>query len=115
MTLLGILMTMSDHNLFSIDNAFEQFLPAQLSDRPASDTSSPSSSTFHRYHIETQPTSDIVPYPSRFRVKVKKHALIGMLLKELFEYKGNFQVALSRPCVYGVFRSEERRVGKEFR
>jgi glutamate synthase-like protein len=101
--LLGILITMSDQILFSIDEAFEQLPPAQLADRPASDTSSPSSSTFHRYHIETRSTPDIVPYPSRFRVKVKKHGLIGMLLKELFEYKGNFQVALSRPCVYGVF------------
>jgi len=96
-------MTMSDKNLFSIDDAFEQLPHTQLPDRPASETSSPSTSTFHRYHIETQTTSDIAPYPSRFRVKVKKHALIGMLLKELFEYKGNFQVALSRPCVYGVF------------
>ncbi len=96
-------MTMSDQILFSIDEAFEELSPAQLPDRHASDTSSPSSSTFHRYQIETQTTPDIVPYPSRFRVKVKKHGLIGLLLKELFEYKGNFQVALSRPCVYGVF------------
>src|SRR6266700_3422695 len=105
MTLLGILMMMSDQILFSIDETFKQLPPAQLPDRSASDTSSPSSSTFHRYHIETQTTSDIVPYPSRFRVKVKKHGLIGLLMKELFEYKGNFQVALSRPCVYGVFSS----------
>src|SRR5437660_10751109 len=105
MTLLGILMTMSDQILFSIDEALEQLSPAQLPDRPASDISSPSSRTFHRYHIETQTTSDIVPYPSRFRVKVKKHGLIGLLLKELFEYRRNFQVALSRPCVYGVFSS----------
>ncbi len=105
MTLLGILMTMSDQILFSIDEAFEELPPAQLPDRLASDTSSPSSSTFHRYHIETQMTPDIVPYPSRFRVKVKKHGLIGLLLKELFEYKGNLPVALSRPCVYGVFSS----------
>src|SRR6266480_2325435 len=105
MTLLGISMTMSDQILSSIEEPFEQLSPAQLPDRPASDTNSPSSSTFQRYHIETQTTSDIVPYPSRFRVKVKKHGLIGMLLKELFVYKGNFQVALSRPCVYGVFPS----------
>src|SRR6266581_5715739 len=103
MTLLGILMMMSDQILFSIDETFKQLPPAQLPDRSASDTSSPSSSTFHRYHIETQTTSDIVPYPSRFRVKVKKHGLIGLLLKELFEYKGNLPVTLSRPCVYGVF------------
>jgi Conserved region in glutamate synthase len=103
MTLLRILMMMSDQILFSIDETLEQPSPAQVHDRPASDTHSPSSSAFRRYHIETQTTPDIVPYPSRFRVKVKKHGLVGLLLKELFEYKGNFQVALSRPCVYGVF------------
>jgi hypothetical protein len=90
MTLLRILMMMSDQILFSIDETIEHPSPTQVPDKPASDTNSPSSSTFHRYHIETQTVSDIVPYPSRFRVKVKKHGLIGMLLKELFEYKGNF-------------------------
>lgn len=94
---------MSDQVLFSIDDAFEQLPPARLPDRSASGTSTPSSSTFQRYHIETRSTPDIVPFPSRFRVKVKKHGLIGMLIRELFEYKGNFQVALSRPCLYGVF------------
>jgi len=96
-------MTMSDQVLYSIDDAFEQIPPAQSSDQLTSEISSPSSGTFHRYHIETRTTPNIAPFPSRFRVKVKKHGLIGMLLKELIEYKGNFQVALSRPCVYGVF------------
>ncbi len=94
---------MSDQVLYSIDDAFEQIPPAQSSDQLTSEISSPSSGTFHRYHIETRTTPNIAPFPSRFRVKVKKHGLIGMLLKELIEYKGNFQVALSRPCVYGVF------------
>ncbi len=94
---------MSDQVLFSIDDAFEQLPPAQSPDEPASEISSPSSSTFRRYRIETRPTPDIVPFPSRFRVKVKKHGLIGLLLRELIEYKGNFQVAMSRPCLYGVF------------
>ncbi|HEX2243246.1 MAG TPA: hypothetical protein VHK27_08360, partial [Gammaproteobacteria bacterium] len=57
----------------------------------------------YRYHIVTQTTPDVVPSPSRFRVKVKKHHLIALVLKELLEFKGNFRVALSRPCVYGVF------------
>jgi hypothetical protein len=59
-------------------------------------------STYHRYHIETELAEDIVPLPSRFRVKVKKHRLIGMVLKEFFTL-GDLPVALSRPCVYGVF------------
>jgi len=96
-------MTMSDQVLFSIDDAFEQLSPNQSPEQPALEASTPSSSTFHRYHIETQTTPDIAPFPSKFRVRVKKHGLIGMLLKELVEYRGNFQVALSRPCVYGVF------------
>src|SRR6266480_4889523 len=103
MRLQGGLITMSDQVLFSIDDAFEQLPHDRLPDRSASGTSTPSSSTLHRYHIETRPTPDIVPFPSRFRVKVKKHGLIGLLLRELIEYKGNFQVAMSRPCLYGVF------------
>ncbi len=94
---------MSDQVLYSIDDAFEQLPHTQSPGQPASETSPQSSGTFHRYHIETRTAPDIVPFPSRFRVRVKKHGLVGMLLKELVEYKGNFQVALSRPCVYGVF------------
>jgi hypothetical protein len=62
-----------------------------------------SASTYHRYHIETEMVADLVPLPPRFRVKVKKHRLIGMVLKELVTLKGDLPVALSRPCVYGVF------------
>ncbi len=61
------------------------------------------SSHYQRYHIETKPVPDIAPYPNRFRVKVKKHRLTLMLLKEFFHYRGNKQVITSRPCVYGVF------------
>src|SRR5215472_9787271 len=67
------------------------------SERPASPAA------YHRYHIETQTAPDIVPLPSRFRVKVKKYRLIAMVVKELFAVKGDLRVALSRPCVYGVF------------
>ena len=64
---------------------------------------------FRRYHIETCEAKDVARHPSRFRVEVRKHRLIGMVLRELlFEYRGHPQVALSRPCVYGVF---ERAVG----
>ncbi len=60
--------------------------------------------TYHRYHIETREAPDVVRHPSRFRVKVKRHKLVGMVLHELlFEYRGAPRVALSRPCVYGVF------------
>ncbi len=58
---------------------------------------------YHRYHIETRPAPDVVPIPPRFRVRVKKHRLIALVLKELVEFRGNLRVALSRPCVYGVF------------
>lgn len=58
---------------------------------------------YRRYHIETSPAPELLPHPPRFRVIVKKHRLIGLLLKELVEYRGNLPVVLSRPCVYGVF------------
>src|SRR6266705_2889692 len=110
-------MTMHDQVSFSIDAPFEQvpfaealvngrdFSLTRPSDQPAIEPGSPSSNVYHRYHIETQTTPDIVPFPSRFRVKVKKHRLIAMVVKELFACKGNLPVAMSRPCVYGVFSS----------
>jgi len=58
---------------------------------------------YQRYHIGTQTAPDITPHPSRFRVKVKKHRLALLILKEIFRYRGNKKVVLSRPCVYGVF------------
>src|SRR5882672_9288209 len=60
-------------------------------------------STHKRYHIETHATPDFYPHPSRFRVRVRKDRLIGLLLRELVEYRANMPVVLSRPCVYGVF------------
>jgi Conserved region in glutamate synthase len=94
---------MSDQSLYSIDDAFERLPPTQSPGQPSSETSPLPSGTFHRYHIETRTAPDIVPFPSKFRVRVNKPGLVVMLLKELVEYRGNFQVALSRPCVYGVF------------
>ncbi len=58
---------------------------------------------YRRYHLETSPAPDIVPPPNRFRVKVNKPRLAQLLLKELVHYRANWRVALSRPCVYGVF------------
>ncbi len=63
-------------------------------------------SQYRRYHIETEPAPDVAPHPSRFRVRVRRHRLIGLLLKELVEYRGRLPVVLSRPCVYGVFGSK---------
>src|SRR2546426_5387129 len=108
-------MTMSDPVPFSVGDAFEPmsatealiarrtFSPAQSPGQSAWEPDSPSSNVYHRYQIETRTMPDIVPLPPRFQVKVKKHRLIAMVLKELFEFKGNLSVALSRPCVYGVF------------
>src|SRR5690242_1133569 len=63
----------------------------------------PLSTPYHRYHLETETVPDIAPHPSRFRVRVKKHRLVGMVLKEMIALKGDIPVAMSRPCVYGVF------------
>lgn len=58
---------------------------------------------YQRYHIRTKTTPNIIPHPHRFRVKVKRLGLAKLLLKELLHYRGNKEVVLSRPCVYGVF------------
>lgn len=58
---------------------------------------------YRRYHIQTSEVHDIAPFPSRFRVRVKKHRLAWLLLRETFEYRGDKKVVFSRPCVYGVF------------
>jgi hypothetical protein len=62
-----------------------------------------SASTYERYRIETQPAPDIVPWPSRFRVKVARTGLAKHLIKELIHYRADLELVLSRPCVYGVF------------
>jgi hypothetical protein len=58
---------------------------------------------YKRYHIDTRAAPDISSHPSRFRVRVRKHRLIGLLIRELVQYRANMPVVLSRPCVYGVF------------
>jgi glutamate synthase domain-containing protein 2 len=59
--------------------------------------------TFLRYRIDAQPAPGIAPYPSRFRVRVTKRRLMAMVLRELLDPRVKLRVALSRPCVYGVF------------
>ncbi len=60
-------------------------------------------SGYHRYHIETKTTPDIVPWPPRFNVIVKRTGLARLLIGEIFHYKGDMEVVTSRPCMYGVF------------
>jgi hypothetical protein len=58
---------------------------------------------YHPYHLRTAATPGIAGLPSRFSVRVKRHRLAQHLLHELFHYRHNLQVAVSRPCVYGTF------------
>jgi len=44
-----------------------------------------------------------MPLPNPTRVKVQKRGLATHLLKELIHYRGKREVALSSPCLYGVF------------
>jgi len=58
---------------------------------------------YHRYHLQTSPAPEIASFPNRTQVQVSKRGLAMHLLKELVRYRRNPEVALSRPCVYGVF------------
>ncbi len=58
---------------------------------------------YQRYHLHTSSAPEIAPFPNRTRVKVKKPGLAVHLIQELIHYRGNRAVALSRPCLYGVF------------
>lgn len=58
---------------------------------------------YHRYLIETHNTPDIAPWPSRFQVKVSRPELAKFLISEFIEYRGDKDLILNRPCVYGVF------------
>ncbi len=60
------------------------------------------SSAYHRYHIDTAEAPDVVPWPSRFKVRVGKVGLATLLLKELLHSR-DLEVTTSRPCIYGVF------------
>jgi hypothetical protein len=58
---------------------------------------------YQRYHLRTSLAPEIAPFPNRTQVKVKRPGLVAHLVKELIRYGQNPGVALSRPCVYGVF------------
>jgi hypothetical protein len=60
-------------------------------------------STYIRYRIETRPAPPRAPHPSRFRVRIRRMRLAQLILGELFHYRADLPVVLSRPCVYGVF------------
>ncbi|MGA9533008.1 MAG: hypothetical protein WBR18_09855 [Anaerolineales bacterium] len=60
-------------------------------------------SHYERYHIPTQPAPHLRNHPSRFRVKVSRPKLASLLVREVIHYRGDMDVVLSRPCVYGVF------------
>jgi hypothetical protein len=58
---------------------------------------------YRRYHIDTEPAPDIESWPSRFQVKVNRPQLALFLLRELVHFRGDREVILNRPCMYGVF------------
>ena len=61
------------------------------------------SATYRRYHLPAEFAPDVVRHPHRFRVRVRKPRLAGLLLRELLHYGPRPKVLLSRPCIYGVF------------
>ena len=58
---------------------------------------------YQRYHLHTSTAPEIAPFPNRTRVRVQKPGLAAHLIEQLIRYRGNRAVALSRPCLYGVF------------
>ena len=62
-----------------------------------------STPSYHRYHITTADTPDIVPWPRRFNLKFKRIGLAKLLITEIIHTKGDMEVVFSRPCMYGVF------------
>jgi len=64
---------------------------------------SPAVSQYERYHIDVDPAPNVADHPSRFRVRVNRLQLASLLVTELFHFKGNLQIVMSRPCMYGVF------------
>ena len=64
---------------------------------------SPNNGKYHRYHIDTAEALEIVPWPSRFKVNVSRPKLAKYLISEIIHYRGDKEIILSRPCMYGVF------------
>jgi hypothetical protein len=59
--------------------------------------------SFKRYHIPVAPAPNLAPHPRRFNVRVSKLGLASLLIREIFHYRGDLNIVLSRPCMYGVF------------
>jgi len=64
---------------------------------------SQSNSSYHRYHITTETTPNIVRWPNRFIVDVNKFQLALYMLGEVFHQRGDIKAITSRPCMYGTF------------
>ncbi len=56
-----------------------------------------------RYHIDARPVPDRRPIPHRFQVEVGRLGLARLLMSEFLHYRGDLDVVLNRPCIYGVF------------
>jgi hypothetical protein len=61
------------------------------------------SHAYHRYHIVTRPTPNLIAWPSRFKVRVGKLGLAKHLISEILHTRFDMEVVTSRPCMYGVF------------
>ena len=61
------------------------------------------STRYKRYHIKTELTPNIVPWPNRFLVEVNKIQLAKYMLGEVFHQRGDIKAITSRPCMYGTF------------
>lgn len=62
-----------------------------------------SKNDYKRYHIKTDATPNIVPWPNRFLVQVNKFQLAKYMLGEVFHQRGDIKAITSRPCMYGTF------------
>jgi hypothetical protein len=62
-----------------------------------------SKDSYKRYHIKTDTTPNIVPWPNRFLVEVNKFQLAKYMIGEVFHQRGDFKAIMSRPCMYGTF------------
>jgi hypothetical protein len=59
--------------------------------------------TYTRYTIQTELTTNLAYYPSRFIVDTNRIKLAKLLLGEIIHTRGYWKLVSSRPCVYGVF------------
>ena len=62
-----------------------------------------SKNSYKRYHLKTDTTPNIVPWPNRFLVGVNKFQLAKYMIGEVFHQRGDLKAITSRPCMYGVF------------